>query len=148
MDALVVAGTRATSTALLHALSRVCATLRSVAMRERDAALERCMRAGKRAVTAVLREYCRGSFAGLTARCVDEAVGAVVVYRLRQEDIAGWGTYAHFWYVSTLIVAAAINVDEWRVALIARGRGADRGAVYTNVIRDVEARALLAFESP
>ena len=144
MDALVVVATRATSTAVLHALSRACSTLRSVVMRDSSDALARCMLAGKRAVTAVLRAYCAAEFAGLTERCVAEAVGAVVVYRLRHEDIASWGTYAHFWYVTTLIVASAINVDEWRVALIAHGRAGDRGAVYTGVIRHAEARAIRA----
>ena len=141
MDALVVVATRANSTAVLHALSRVCATLRSVTMRDSGDALARCMLAGKHAVTAVLRAYCAAEFAGLTARCVDEAVGAVVVYGLRHEDIASWGAFAHFWYVSTLIVAAAVNVDEWRVALVASGRGADRAAVYAGVIAAAEARA-------
>jgi hypothetical protein len=143
MDALVVVATRATSTAALHALSRVSATLRRVVMRhETDDALAACMRAGKRAVTAVCRAYVREAFLDLTARCVAEAVGAVVVYRLRKEHTAHWGPHGSFWHVSTLIVASAINVDEWRVALIANGRAADRGAVYTNVIRDVEARSL------
>jgi hypothetical protein len=141
--ALVVVATRAESTATLHLLSRVSSTLRRVVLRaETDDTLARCMRAGKHAVTAVIRAYVHERFPGLTERCVDEAVGAVVVYRLRHEHIASWGAHAHFWHASTLIVASAVNVDEWRVALIARGREADRGAVYTNVIRHVEARAL------
>jgi hypothetical protein len=143
--ALVVVAARETSTAVAHALSRVSATLRSVTMRaESDAALGECMRAGKRAVTCVVRAFVRGELdaAGLTARCIAEAVGAVAVHRVRATHLASWGAYAHLWYVCTLVVASAINVDEWRVALVAAGREADRGAVYTSVIRTVEARAL------
>ena len=149
MDALVVVATHATSTAVLRALSRACSTLRHAALRaETEATLAACMLAGKKAVTAVLRDFVRGGVPDLTERCVDEAVGAVVVYRLRHAHIASWGAYAHFWYVSTLIVASAINVDEWRAALVAKGRDADRGAVYTDVIRTVEALALRAMGPP
>jgi hypothetical protein len=143
--ALVVLAARARSTAVAHALSRVNATLRSATMRaESDAALGACMRAGTDAVTDVVRAFVRGETgaAGLTARCVAEAVGAVVVHRVRTRHLETWGAYAHLWYVCTLVVASAINVDEWRVALVAAGREADRAAVYSRVIATVEARAL------
>ena len=79
---------------------------------------------------------------GFAAPFFAVAVGAVAVHRVRATHLASWGAYAHLWYVCTLVVASAINVDEWRVALVAAGREADRGAVYTSVIRTVEARAL------
>ncbi len=98
------------------------------------------MLAGSRAVTDTIRAFVeRGEGAEtLASRCADEAVGAVVVYRIRPAHLADWGQYGHRWHLATLIVASAVNVDEWRASLVARGRGSDRALVYSRVLREID----------
>ena len=136
-----------------HKSSRACRALRVAAHDGIEAGcLAGCLRAGRHSTTAVIRAFvageadaeltgCTGS-ALLADECIDDAVGAVVVYRINAGHLAHWGgrdpEYARPEHLCTLIVSGAVNVDEWRTTLIARGLERYRHVVYCGVPRCVD----------
>jgi hypothetical protein len=144
MDALVVAIARSGSMAVRHKASQVCRTLR-VAAHDRIArgCHVSCMRAGRASVSGVIRAFVTSPHdeTDVAGECIEDAVGAVVVHRVRPTALVGWGEYATLSHLVTLIVAGAVNVDEWRATMAARGVGHRRHAVYCGVMRRVDAWA-------
>ena len=149
MNALVIAVSRSGSMTVRHKSSRVCRALRVAAHDGIEAGcLARCLRAGRHSTTAVIRAFVSGEAhaesALLADECIDDAVGAVVVYRINAGHLAHWGRdgrdpeYARPEHLCTLIVAGAVNVDEWRTTLVARGLEQHRHVVYCGVPRCVD----------
>jgi hypothetical protein len=141
MDALTLVVARTRSMAVRHRAAGACVALRAASRSGVESGLGACLRAGQAAVGDAIRAFIDGTIAAteLPARCVDEAIGSVVVHQIRALDIAHWGSsFGHFGHVCTLIVAGAVNTDEWRARLIARGRERDRTLVYHKVIFAVE----------
>ena len=152
MNALVIAVSRSGSMTVRHKSSRVCRALRVAAHDGIEAGcLARCLRAGRHSTTAVIRAFVSGEAhaeftksAMLADECIDDAVGAVVVYRINAGHLAHWGRdgrdpeYARPEHLCTLIVAGAVNVDEWRATLVARGLEQHRHVVYCGVPRCVD----------
>ena len=112
-----------------HKSSRACRALRVAAHDGIEAGcLAGCLRAGRHSTTAVIRAFVAGEadaeLTGLTGplvladECIDDAVGAVVVYRINAGHLAHWGgrdpEYARPEHLCTLIVSGAVNVDEWK----------------------------------
>jgi hypothetical protein len=143
MDALVLVVSRTDSMAVRHMAMGACAALRAASVSGVERGLGGCLRAGQAAVGEVIRAFVeRAAYASdLNARCIAEAVGSVVVHRVRAPDVAHWGSFGHFGHVCTLVVAGAVNSDEWRVGLIARNRERDRVLVYHKIIGAVDAWA-------
>jgi hypothetical protein len=142
MDALVIAVARSESMTVRHKATQVCRALRVAAHDGLATGCHvRCMRRGRASVSAIIRAFVTGSARDLGAECLADAVGAVVVHRVRPSALADWGQYAHLAHLVTLIVAAAVNVDEWRATLVARGAEHLRHAVYCDVVRHVDAWA-------
>ena len=157
MNALVIAVSRSGSMTVRHKSSRVCRALRVAAHDGIEAGcLARCLRAGRHSTTAVIRAFVSGEAhaesALLADECIDDAVGAVVVYRINAGHLAHWGRdgrdpeYARPEHLCTLIVAGAVNVDEWRTTLVARGLEQHRHVVYCGVPRCVDEWSARAWE--
>ena len=144
MDALVIAIARSKSMSVRHKASQVCRTLR-VAARDRIATgcYIRCMHAGRASVSGVIRAFVTSprDETDLAGECIEDAVGAVVVHRVCPTALVDWGEYARLSHLVTLIVAGAVNVDEWRATMVARGTEHRRHAVYCGVMRRVDAWA-------
>jgi hypothetical protein len=153
MKALVIAVSRSGSMTVRHNSSRVCRALRVAAHDGIEAGcLARCIRAGGHSVAAVIRAFVAKAHADsvdlralvLADECIDDAVGAVVVHRINAGHLAHWSRdgrdpeYARPEHLCTLIVAGAVNVDEWRKTLIARGLDQHRHLVYSRVPRCVD----------
>ena len=143
MDALIIAIRRSDSMAVRHKATQVCRALRESAHDGLAAGCHvSCMRAGRASVSAVIRAFVTGpDETDLAAECIEDAVGAVVVHRVRPSALADWGEYARLSHLVTLIVAGAVNVDEWRATMVARGTEHRRHAVYCGVMRRVDAWA-------
>ena len=100
------------------------------------------MRAGTLAVTREIEAFVfGGEHIDLVARCISQACSSVIVFGIRDADLADWGEYGHRWHLVTLVVAAAVNVTRWREALVAVGREADRAEVYCAILREADARS-------
>jgi hypothetical protein len=145
MDALVIAVARSESMTVRHKATQVCRALRVAAHDGIATGCHvRCMRRGRASVSAIIRAFVTGSARdsrALGEECLADAVGAVVVHRVLPSALADWGQYARLAHLVTLIVAAAVNVDEWRATLVARGAEHLRHAVYGDVVRHVDAWA-------
>jgi hypothetical protein len=142
MDALVIAIARSGSMAVRHKASQLCRTLRAAAHDGIATGCHvSCMRAGRASVSGVIRAFVTSPRDGtdLAGECLEDAVGAVVVHRVCPTALVGWGEYARLSHLVTLIVAGAVNVDEWRATLVARGTEHRRHAVYCDVMRHVDA---------
>ncbi len=135
-----------------HKSAMTCRELRVAAHDGIEAGcLARCLRAGRHSLTDVIRAFVTGdantrvtSAIALADACIDDAVAAVVVHRINAGHLAHWSRdgldpeYARPEHLCTLIVAAAVNVDEWRKTLIARGLEQHRHVVYYGVTRRVD----------
>jgi hypothetical protein len=143
MDALVVAIARSGSMTVRHKATQVCRTLRVAAHDHVATGCHvSCMRAGRASVSGVIRAFVAScEETDLAGECIEDAVGAVVVHRVCPTALAGWGEYATLSHLVTLIVAGAVNVDEWRATMVARGVGHRRHEVYCGVMRRVDAWA-------
>jgi hypothetical protein len=143
MDALVLVVSRTRSMAVRHRALGACTALRVASLSGVERGLGACLRTGQAAVGDVIRAFVAGAVDAkeLNARCIDEAVGAVVVHGICALDVAHWGAFGHVGHVCTLVVAGAVNDDEWRVGLLARNRACDRVLVYHRIIDAVDSYA-------
>ena len=132
-DGLVVAIRRCESMTARHLASRSCVSARAAA--RKGVALgdvRACSRVAHAAITALVLAFCADAHAALDLdrRCILEAAGAIVVHGITPADLTAWGGFARLEHFVTLIVAGAINVDDWRHLL----RGERRRHVYVSVL--------------
>jgi hypothetical protein len=152
-DALRVVVLATHSAAARHAASATCTALRALGRRYENRAggddaerarrkVARCFEEGSECVARVLRGFCeaRVTREAMLAGCVAEAVGSVATHGVAPSELRllGWGEHARLSHMCALIVAGAVNVDEWRARLPFGDR---RNAVYFALIAATDAWA-------
>ena len=145
-DALLLCVGRSQSMAVRHIASKVNASMRAAAwtgLALRD--IGSCIRTGQLAVTSLIRRCCADAeehaCAGLDAMCLREAIGSVVVHRIKPSHIHDWDDFARLEHVVTIIVAGSVNDDAWRLATMRANHFSKRKYIYFTIIATADAWA-------